>query len=83
MPIFSSLADLNGITRQTAILAYQCGDGFWNMITPAHATTMACIGIAGISFGKWAKFALPLVLKISGWVLAVLTYAVISGYGPF
>lgn len=83
MPIFSSLADLTGITRQTAILAYQCGDGFWNMITPAHATTMACIGIGGISFGKWFKFALPLVLKISCWVFVVLTYAVISGYGPF
>lgn len=83
MPIFSSLADLTGITRQTAILAYQCGDGFWNMITPAHATTMACIGIGGISFGKWFKFALPLVIKISCWVFLVLAFAVISGYGPF
>lgn len=83
MPIFSSLADLSDITRQTAILAYQCGDGFWNMITPAHATTMACIGIGGISFGKWFKYALPLVLKISVWVLIVLTIAVLTGYGPF
>ena len=83
MPIFSSLADLTGITRQTAVLAFQCGDGFWNMITPAHATTMACIGIGGISFGKWFKFALPLVFKLSGWVFLVLAYAVISGYGPF
>ncbi len=83
MPIFSSLADLTGITRQTAILAYQCGDGFWNMITPAHATTMACIGIGGISFGKWFRYALPLVLKLSVWIFAVLAFAVATGYGPF
>lgn len=83
MPIFSALADLTGITRQTSILAYQCGDGFWNMITPAHATTMACIAIGGISFGKWFKYALPLLIKLSLWIFAVLAYAVLSGYGPF
>ncbi len=83
MPIFSSLADLIGITRQTAILAYQCGDGFWNMITPAHATTMACIGIGGISFTRWFKYALPLILKWSVWVLIILAFAVITNYGPF
>jgi uncharacterized ion transporter superfamily protein YfcC len=83
MPIFSSVADLIGITRQTAILAYQSGDGFWNMITPAHATTMACIGIGGISFSKWFKYAFPLILKWSVWVFIILAYAVFTGYGPF
>ena len=83
MPIFSSLADLTNVTRQTSIVAFECGDGFWNMITPGHATTMACIGIGGISFSKWVKYAFPLVLKISAWVLIVLTYAVLTGYGPF
>ncbi len=83
MPIMSAVADLIGVTRQTAVLAFQCGDGFWNMITPMHPTTMACIGIAGISFGKWFKFALPLVIKWSAWVLLILTVAVLTGYGPF
>lgn len=83
MPIFSSLADIIGVTRQTAILAYQCGDGFWNMITPAHATTMACISIGGISYNKWFRYAFPLILKWSAWVFIVLAYAVVTGYGPF
>lgn len=83
MPIFSSLADLTNVTRQTAVIAYECGDGFWNMITPGHATTMACIGIGGISFSKWFKYAFPLVMKISVWVLIVLTFAVLTNYGPF
>ena len=83
MPIMSSVADLSGLSRQTAVLAYQCGDGFWNLITPAHATTMACIGIAGISFKKWFKFVCPLVIKWTVWVMIILAIAVITGYGPF
>ena len=83
MPIMSSVADLIGITRQTSILAFQCGDGFWNMITPAHATTMACIGIAGVSLNKWFKYVYTLVLKWSVWVFIILAYAVVTNYGPF
>ncbi len=36
MPILTPLSDIIGVTRQTCILAYQCGDGFWNMITPTQ-----------------------------------------------
>lgn len=83
MPILTPLADLIGVTRQTAVLAYQCGDGFWNMITPTHAVVCASIGIAGIGFGEWFKFAWKLVLKWSVWVLIILAFAVVTGYGPF
>lgn len=48
MPILSPLSDLIGVTRQTAVLAYQCGDGFWNMITPTHSVLMASLGLAKV-----------------------------------
>lgn len=83
MPIMSSLADVLNITRQTAVLAFQCGDGYWNMITPVHPILMASLGIAGVSFNKWFKFAFALVMKWSVWVFAILAIAVITGYGPF
>lgn len=83
MPILTPLSDLIGVTRQTAVLAYQCGDGFWNMITPTHSVVCASIGIAGIGFGDWFKFAWKLVLKWSIWVLIILAVAVLTGYGPF
>lgn len=83
MPIMSSLADVLHITRQTAVLAFQCGDGYWNMITPVHPILMASLGIAGVSFNKWFKFAFTLVIKWSVWVFAILAIAVITGYGPF
>lgn len=83
MPILSALADVLGITRQTAVLAFECGDGFWNMITPVHPILMASLGLAGVSFKKWFKYALPLVLLWSVWVCVILTIAVMTNYGPF
>ena len=83
MPIMSSLADVLDITRQTAVLAFQSGDGFWNMITPAHPILMASLGLAGVSFKKWFKFSLSLVIKWSIWVCLILAVAVLTNYGPF
>jgi uncharacterized ion transporter superfamily protein YfcC len=83
MPILSPLSDLIGVTRQTAVLAFQCGDGFWNMITPTHSVLMASLGLAGISFQKWFKFAYKLVIAWSVWVCIVLAIATFINYGPF
>ncbi|MCK5684077.1 YfcC family protein [bacterium] len=62
MPIMAPLADMVNITRQTAVLAYQFGDGFSNMIIPTSAVTIAAIGMAGIPWGKWAKWIFPLMV---------------------
>jgi uncharacterized ion transporter superfamily protein YfcC len=32
MPIMAPLSDLVGVSRQVAVLAYQMGDGFTNMM---------------------------------------------------
>ena len=47
-PTLAPLADLCGITRQAAVLAYQFGDGFTNMFWPTNGVQGACLGIAGI-----------------------------------
>lgn len=83
MPILSPLSDVIGVSRQTAVLAYQCGDGFWNMITPTHSVLMASLGLAKVPFGKWFKFAFPLVMAWTLWVCIVLGVATTIGYGPF
>lgn len=83
MPILSPLSDLIGVTRQTAVLAYQCGDGFWNMITPTHSVLMASLGLAKVPFGKWFKFAVKIVAAWTVWVFIVLAIATATNYGPF
>jgi uncharacterized ion transporter superfamily protein YfcC len=41
MPIMAPIADIVGVSRQIAVLAYQMGDGFMNMVVPTNAVLMA------------------------------------------
>lgn len=62
MPIMTPLADLVGVTRQTAVLAFQFGDGISNIFTPTSGYFMAGLAIAGISWIKWVRWIWPLIL---------------------
>ncbi|MEO9964265.1 MAG: hypothetical protein ABJF11_00660 [Reichenbachiella sp.] len=80
IPIMVPLADLLGITRNTAIFAFTCGDGFANSIIPTSGILMAMLGIAGIPYRDWLRFILPLF----GWLMAIsaifLAIAVVIEY---
>ncbi len=80
MPLMAPIADLTGVSRQIAVLAYQFGDGFTNMIVPTNPVLMGIIGIAGIPYDKWFKFIIPLMIKF--WILGsvALIFAVWIGY---
>ena len=83
MPIMTPLADLIGVTRQTAVMAYQFGDGFTNSIIPTSAALMGVLSVAKINYEKWVKFLWPLMLI---WIAiggAFLVLANIINYGPF
>jgi len=83
MPIMAPLADIIGITRQTAVLAYNMGDGFTNTIAPTSGILMASIAVAGVSWVKWLRFMLPL---LGVWVLigvVAMIIAVSINIGPF
>ncbi len=82
-PILSPLADLCGITRQTAVLAYQFGDGFTNMFWPTNGVQGACLGIAGIPWNKWARFYFPLLCVWYAMALVFLFVAQAIQFGPF
>lgn len=82
MPIMTPLADVTGLTRQTACLAFQFGDGITNLITPIAGDLMAAIAIGGISYGKWMKWFYKLLLI---WFLVcsiILVIATAISYGP-
>lgn len=61
MPLMSPLSDIVGMDRQVAVSAYQWGDFLTNLFNPTSGTTMAVLGLAGVSFSKWLRFILPLV----------------------
>ena len=56
MPIMVPLADLIGMTRQTAILAFNFGDGFCNYILPTSTALMGIISACNIPYDRWMRF---------------------------
>lgn len=62
MPVLAPLADLIGITRQTMVLAFQLGGSWLNISMPTDPVTIAAIGFARISFGRWLRWILPLLV---------------------
>lgn len=82
MPIMVALSDLVDVNRQVAVLAYQLGDGFSNLIWPTGGIVVMC-GIAKIPLDRWYKFFMPLFaifLVLESVVIAVATFI---DYGPF
>ncbi len=75
MPIMTPLADLLSISRQTAVLAFQFGDGLLNIIIPTSAVTMGILSIAGIPFNIWLKWVWKLVLIMTVASMAMLAIA--------
>ena len=64
MPIMSPLATLTGVPQQTAVLAFQFGDGFTNMIVPTSALVMGALALGKVPYTAWFRFIGPLMLKI-------------------
>ena len=83
MPIMAPMADVVGITRQTAVLAFQFGDGFSNVISPTSGYFMAALAIGGIKWDKWAKWMLPLFLIWTAIGAILVAVSVLINYGPF
>lgn len=81
MPLMAPVGDLVSVNRQIAVLAYQFGDGFANMIVPTNAVLMGIIGMAGVPYHLWFKFCLPLMVKLMAAAAVVLVLAVVFDYG--
>ena len=80
MPIMAPMADLLGLTRDTAVLAYQFGDGLSNIVWPtAFAAIMA--GLAGVKLEKWWKFIFPVFFALIGVQAIMMIIAVMTGFG--
>ncbi len=80
MPIMAPLADVVGITRQTAVLAFQFGEGWINPILPTSGVTMGVLGLANISWAKWFKWMLPAEIYFFIVALILLAIAVVINY---
>ncbi len=80
MPLMAPLSDILGITRQTAVFAFTCGDGFSKSIIPTSGILMAMLSLAKIPYTRWLRFMIPLFLMLMGLAAVFLVIAVRIGY---
>jgi len=83
IPIMAPLGDLVGVTRQTATIAFQLGDGISNIFTPTSGYFMAGLAVAKVPWAKWAKWILPLIglQYLLGAILVIVAQSM--QLGPF
>ena len=80
MPIMAPLADIVGVTRQAAVLAFQFGDGFGNILIPTQYVLIGILAMAGIPDDRWLRFILPFMVKVVIVGSLALVVAVLIGY---
>lgn len=78
MPVMVPLADVAGVTRQTAVLAYKFGDGFCNYVLPHASALMGFLGATGIGYDRWMKFMGKLfgIWMLLGSAILIFSYFV-------
>jgi len=79
MPLMTPLSDLVHVNRQVAVLAYQFGDGFTNILVPTNAVLVGILAIAGVPYDRWFRFVLPFMVKV--WIVAALAMALAVAIG--
>ena len=80
MPLMAPLADLVGLTRQLAVLAFQLGDGLTNLIVPTSAALMGTLAVAKIDWLTWLRFQLKFQAFLVALATAFLLYAYATGF---
>lgn len=83
MPIMAPLSEVIGLTRQTAVLAYQFGDGISNSIIPTSGVLLANLSVAKIKYEVWVKYVAPLMGLWTLMAAAFMVISVLINYGPF
>jgi uncharacterized ion transporter superfamily protein YfcC len=80
MPLIAPIADLSGISRQIAVLAYAFGDGFSNVFYPTNPVLLISLGIVGIGYGKWFRWSAKIQIAVLALTCGLLLFANAVGY---
>lgn len=80
MPIMAPLADVVNVSRQTAVLAYQLGDGFTNLLNPINVMLLGSLAMAKASLKDWFKLIWPLYVLLFIIIVIALITAVSIGW---
>jgi len=79
MPIMAPLADFSNVGRELVVTAYQSANGLVNLFNPTFAVVMGALAIGRVPYERWLRFIWPLLLMLTGLIMASLSMAVVMG----
>ncbi len=80
MPILAPVSDLIGLSRQVTVLAYQLGNGTFDLLFPTNGPLLAMLALVGVRFDEWFKWVLPRCLLLAGLGCVALVLAIAIGW---
>lgn len=80
MPLMAPLADIAGVTRQVAVLAFQLGDGFTNIVVPTAGALIGTLGVARIDWATWVRLGVRLYALLFLFASLFVIAGVAIGY---
>ena len=79
MPLLVPVSDLIGLSRQVTVLAFQYGAGLTELVTPTNGAIVAVAAAAGVKFGDWLSFAVPIYLLLLVLSALAIVAAILVG----
>lgn len=80
VPIMKPVAEALGLQLNLAVVAYQMGDSFTNLVSPLLGWMIGSCAMANVPFAKWFKWAFPKVLCMIGLACVIVFLLTITGW---
>ncbi len=80
MPLIVPMAQIFSISSQLTVVAFAFGDGFSNVIYPTNAALLIALGLAGISYTDWFRWAIKFQLANLALTCCILLFGLAVGY---
>lgn len=80
VPIMKPVAEALGMQPNLAVVAYQMGDSFTNLLSPLLGWMIGSCAMADVPFSKWFKWVFPKVLLFILLACVIVFLLTISGW---
>ena len=80
MPLIVPIAEAFDISAQLCIMAFAFGDGFSNVFYPTNPVLLISLGLANVSYGKWARWSVKFQFANLILTTAILLVGLVIGY---
>ncbi len=80
VPIMKPVAEALGMQLNLAVVAYQMGDSFTNLLSPLLGWMIGSCAIADVPFAKWFRWVLPKVLILIALACVIVFLLTVTGW---